>query len=86
MEEGRRILEIKADRMKKSGRFPSSPEIVMIVLNELSLQQQTIHVIQKQLGLEDQEQLHQDHYQQRIPGHIDAEIIPELIQIGRNRD
>ncbi|HEX7475148.1 MAG TPA: RNA polymerase sigma factor RpoD [Dehalococcoidales bacterium] len=80
MEEGRRILEIKADRMKKGGRFPTSPDIVMIVLNELSLQQQTIHVIQKQLGLKTKNSFIKTITNKEYRETIDAEIIPELIQ------
>ena len=51
MEEGRRISEIKQDWLKKHGRTPSSSDIVLVVLNEIVQEENTIHEIQKELGL-----------------------------------
>ncbi len=80
MEEGRRILQIKNDWLKKHNRLPTSVEIVMTVLNMLSQQQQAIHVIQKQLGLKTRNSFIKTITNKEYRDTIDAEIKPELIQ------
>jgi RNA polymerase primary sigma factor len=84
MEEGRRIFEIKHDWLKKNSRLPSSPEIVLFVLHELALQEETIHVIQKELGLKTHPGFVPTVTNQEFLDNIDGEIIPELIQAVGN--
>jgi RNA polymerase primary sigma factor len=80
MEEGRHINEIKQDWQKKNGRPSKSSEIVWTVLNELSQQENTIHVNQKELGLQTDPSFIKTITNQEYRDSIDAEIIPELIQ------
>lgn len=80
MEEGRRVTEIKHDSLKKNGRLPTSAEIVMTVLTELAQQEETIHVIQKELGLKTDKSFIKTITNKEYRDTIDAEIIPELIQ------
>ncbi len=84
MEEGRRISEIKTDWLKKHGRPPTSPEIVLVVLGELALQEETIHVIQKELGLKTHKSFIKTIANKDYRERIDAEINPELIQSVAN--
>jgi RNA polymerase primary sigma factor len=80
MEEGRRISEIKRDWIKKNGKQPSAAEIVLTVLGELAQEQDTIHVIQKELGLKTSRSFIKSITNKEYRESIDAEIIPELIQ------
>jgi RNA polymerase primary sigma factor len=80
MEEGRRILEIKKDWIKKHGKNPKAAEIVLTVLQELAREQDTIHVIQKELGLKTSKSFIKSITNKEYRESIDAEIIPELIQ------
>jgi RNA polymerase primary sigma factor len=84
MEEGRRISEIRREWLKKQGRLPSSTEIVQIVLNDLTQQDDTIHVIQKEMGLATSESFIKSITNKEYRDSIDAEIIPELIQSVAN--
>ena len=84
MEEGRRISEIKREWLKKHGRLPASSEIVLTVLNELAQQEDTIHVIQKELGLKTTNSFIKTITNKEYRESIDAEIIPELIQSVAN--
>ncbi len=84
MEEGRRVAEIKEDWLKKQGRLPSSPDIVMTVLNEIVQQEDTIHVIQKELGLQTDKSFIKTITNKEYRDSIDAEIIPELTQSVSN--
>jgi RNA polymerase primary sigma factor len=80
MEEGRRIAEIKQDWLKKHSRPATSCEIVFVVLNELAQQGDTIHVIQKELGLQTDKSFIKTITHKEYRERIDAEIAPELIQ------
>jgi RNA polymerase primary sigma factor len=85
MEEGRRIDEIKADWTRKHGRPPASAEMVLTVLNELAQQEETIHVIQKELGLKTKNSFIKTITNKEYRESIDAEIMPELIQKVANQ-
>jgi RNA polymerase primary sigma factor len=80
MEEGRHVTEIKEDWLKKNGKLPEATEIVMAILNELAQQEETIHVIQKELGLQTDDSFIKTITNKEYRDTIDAEIIPELIQ------
>jgi RNA polymerase primary sigma factor len=80
MEEGRRVEEIKHDWLKKYGKLPSAVDIVMVVLGELAQQEETIHVMQKELAIPVETSFIKTITNQEYKDHIDAEIIPELIQ------
>jgi RNA polymerase primary sigma factor len=80
MEEGRRINEIRHDWQKKNGRVPKSSEIVWTILNELSQHENTIHVNQKELGVQVEHSFIKTITNKEYRESIDAEIIPELIQ------
>jgi RNA polymerase primary sigma factor len=84
MEEGRRINEIKTDWLKKHGRPPASPEMVLVVLNELAQQEETIHVIQKEMNLKTHKSFIKTITNKDYRERIDAEINPELIQAVAN--
>jgi RNA polymerase primary sigma factor len=84
MEEGRQITDIKREYLKKHGRLPASSDMVLIVLNELAQQQDTIHVIQKQLGLKTTNSFINTINNKDYRESVDAEIIPELIQSVAN--
>jgi RNA polymerase primary sigma factor len=84
MEEGRQISEIKRDHLKKHGRLPSASDMVLIVLSELSQQEETIHVIQKELGLKTSNSFLNSISNKEYRESTDAEIIPELIQSVAN--
>jgi len=84
MEEGRRISEIKQDWLRKYSRLPSSAEVVLAVLKELAQQEETIHVIQKELGLQTSDSFIRTITNKEYRESIDAEIIPELIQSVAN--
>jgi RNA polymerase primary sigma factor len=84
MEEGRRISEIKQDLLKKSSRIPSSTEIVISILQSLAQQEETIHVIQQELGLKTDPSFIRTITNQEFLDNIDGEIIPELIQAVGN--
>jgi RNA polymerase primary sigma factor len=80
MEEGRRIAEIKSDWLKKNGRLPTAPEMVINILAEIAQHEEIIHVYQKQIGLKTfhsyLKTLTNKEYRERI----DSEIGPELVQ------
>jgi RNA polymerase primary sigma factor len=80
MEEGRRITEIRKVWFKKQGKQPNAADIVMSVLFELAQEQDTIHVIQKELGLKTSKSFIKSISNKEYRDSIDAEIIPELIQ------
>jgi RNA polymerase primary sigma factor len=80
MEEGRRISEIKRNWLKTFGRIPNPADITLTVLDELVQEEQTIHVIQKELGLSLSESFIKTITNKEYRDSIDAEIIPELIQ------
>jgi len=80
MEEGRRISEIKQDWLKKQSRLPSSSDIVFTVLNELVQLGETLHVIQKELGLGVSDSFIKTITNKEYRDSIDTEIIPELTQ------
>jgi RNA polymerase primary sigma factor len=80
MEEGRRISEIRRDWQKKNGRAPKSSEIVWTILNELAQHENTIHVNQKELGVQVEPSFIKTISNKEYRESIDAEIIPELIQ------
>lgn len=84
MEEGRRISEIKQELQKKQSRTPTSPEIVLATLEELAQQEETIHAIQKELGIQTVDSFVKTITNQEYKEQIDAEIIPELIQSVAN--
>jgi RNA polymerase primary sigma factor len=85
MEEGRRVTEIKKEWLKKQGRLPNSTEMVLHVLNELAQQENSIHVIQKELGLQLNNSFIKTITNKEYRESIDAEIIPELIQSVANQ-
>jgi RNA polymerase primary sigma factor len=80
MEEGRRVADIKNEWLKKNGRLPSSTEIILQVLDELSQYGEVIHVIQKELGLKTVNSFIKTINNKEYRDTIDAEIAPELIQ------
>jgi len=80
MEEGRLIADIKKDWLKKNGRLPASPEIVLFVLGELAQHGEVIHVIQKQLGMKTHNSFVKTINNKEYRDSIDAEIPPDLIQ------
>ena len=84
MEEGRRISEIKLEWLRKNGRLPKASEMVLTILNELAQEEQTIHVIQKELGLRTRNSFIKTVTNKEYRDSIDAEIIPELIQSVAN--
>jgi len=84
MEEGRRISEIKREWLKKHGKPPAAVEIVLVILNELAQQENTIHVMQKELGLKTDDSFIKTITNKEYKDSIDAEIIPELIQTVAN--
>ncbi len=84
MEEGRQINDIKREYLRKNSRIPSASDIVLIVLNELSQQEGTIHVIQKELGLKTTPSFIKTINNKEYRESTDAEIIPELIQTVAN--
>ncbi|MBP1707694.1 MAG: polymerase sigma factor RpoD, partial [Chloroflexi bacterium] len=77
MEEGRRISEIKLEWLRKNGRLPKASEMVLTILNELAQEEQTIHVIQKELGLRTRNSFIKTVTNKEYRDSIDAEIIPE---------
>jgi len=85
MEEGRRITEIKNEWLKKQGRLPNSTEMVLHVLTELAQQENFIHVIQKEMGLQTDTSFIKTITNKEYRESIDAEIIPELIQSVANQ-
>ncbi len=84
MEEGRRISEIKRGWLKKHGSQPTPFDIVINVLTELAQQEETIHVIQKELGLKTSDSFIKTIANKEYRDSIDTEIIPELIQSVAN--
>jgi len=84
MEEGRRISEIKHGWLKKYGKPPTAVELILVILNELTQQEETIHVLQKELGLKTDDSFIRTITNQEFRESIDAEIIPELIQSVAN--
>jgi RNA polymerase primary sigma factor len=80
MEEGRRISEIKQEWQKKHGKPPRASEIVLHILNELVQQENTIKIIQKELGIQPVDSFIRTITNKEYRDSIDAEIIPELIQ------
>jgi RNA polymerase primary sigma factor len=84
MEEGRRISEINYEFTKKQGKKPKAMDIVLTVLRELVEQEDTIHVIQKELGLKTKHSFIKTITNKEYRDSIDAEIIPELIQSVAN--
>jgi RNA polymerase primary sigma factor len=85
MEEGRRIEELHAEWAKKHGRLPTRAEVVLTVLSELAQQEETIHVIQKELGLKTKTSFIKTITNKEYRESIDAEIMPELIQKVANQ-
>ncbi len=85
MEEGRRVSEIQAEWNKKNGRPPTFAELIMTILEELSQQEEVIHVIQKELGLKTNDSFIKTITHKEYRESIDAEIMPELIQKVANQ-
>jgi RNA polymerase primary sigma factor len=85
MEEGRRVTDIKNEWTKKQARPPNSMEIVLKVLTELAQHENSIHVIQKELGLQTDNSFIKTITNKEYRESIDAEIIPELIQSVSNQ-
>ena len=84
MEEGRQVTDIKREYLKKHNRLPSAADIVLIVLEELVQQENTIHVIQKEQGLKTSRSFIKTINNKEYRESTDAEIIPELIQSVAN--
>jgi RNA polymerase primary sigma factor len=80
MEEGRLIADIKRDWLKKNGRLPTSPEIVLQVFGELAQHGDEIHAVQKLLGMKTHNSFIKTINNKEYREKIDAEIPPELIQ------
>jgi len=80
MEAGRQIIKIKRDWLKKQGRQSSAAEIVLTVLADLAREQDTIHIIQKELGLKTVNSFIKSITNKEYRESIDAMIIPELVQ------
>ena len=80
MEEGRQITEIKEAWLKKEGNLPMASDVIMTVLAELVQQEDTIHVIQKELGLKTNRSFLKTVNNKDYRDRVDTEINPELIQ------
>jgi RNA polymerase primary sigma factor len=79
MEEGRRIKEIKLKFLAKNGRDPSATEMIIAILEELSLATPTIHLIQEQLQIEPTTGFLETISNPTLRESIDGEIKPQLI-------
>ena len=80
MEEGRRVMEIRNDWLKKQGRMPNASEIILTILRGLAQQENSLKVNQKELGLQPDNSFIKTVANKEFRDSIDAEIIPELIQ------
>ncbi len=79
MEEGRRIQEIKRSYLQKHGRDPSSTEIIITILEELSQASATIRLLQKQFHLTADASFLETISNAKLRENIDTEMKPQLI-------
>jgi RNA polymerase primary sigma factor len=80
MEDARRISEIKRDLFKKQAKQPDAAEIIFTVLAELAREEDTIHFVQRELGLEPVKSFIKSIAKKEYQDSIDAVLIPEFIQ------
>jgi len=79
-EEGRRIVEIKQDWLKKQNRPPSATEIILTLVNDLGQSTPIIDLIHKELSLKDTSTFMDSMSNVKFRDAINDLINPEFIQ------
>jgi RNA polymerase primary sigma factor len=79
MEEGKYINHIRQDYARKNGRQPSSAEVIIVMLQNLSNITPFIGLLQEELGLKKTEKFVESVYDAKLQENIDNSIDPQKI-------
>jgi len=80
MEEGKRIREVREECLEKQDRYPSATEIILCMLREISCTSDSIHVLQKQLGISHTSCFKKALFNPDLRNSIDNEIDQQLMR------
>jgi len=80
MEEGNRISEISQDCLRRYGRLPSAPEIILTMLKEVWQAAAIIHLLQEQLDLKATDHFVEAVFNSKLRDGINGEISQPLLQ------